>query len=271
MAEILTVFSLGWLAFQANNYFQSPSTRRRSEGFWAGNTPDPDASPYDDENPLTSEEMSNQVCHLGGKGRCIVRLENGEYVADLPDREAAARMIVELRRRLQILETHMQQTMDKYDRENIKDLPWSLELKQWAKTQFMDITNVDEFHSQVKRCQTFLGRLPNVSIGEKTVIASSHLSSFTISKRDITMCMREDQGGALYDINTLNYVFLHELAHVMSDTSGHDEEFIYCFQIILRFAIGLGLYNQVDYALHPIKYCSNIDLSASVMVRDLRY
>lgn len=276
MAEILTVLSVGWLLYQGQCLFQSQSTaqnRRRRvsvEGFQPQSNEEDDHAPYDDESPLTPEEMSTQVCKIGGQGRCIVRMENGEYVADLPDSPAAAQMIIELRHRMDYLARHIQKAMDRYDEENIDKEPWLLELKQWCKSIYMDVVSKEDLEIQVKRCKTFLERYPDIKLGEKSVIASSKLSSFTLAKKDITLCMRTAQKGNLYDLNTLAYVLLHELGHVMSDTLDHGNDFVFCFKIILRFAVGLGLYTQIDYAKYPVNYCGAVDLSATVFVRDLR-
>lgn len=46
-------------------------------------------------------------------------------------------------------------------------------------------------------------------------------SAYTIDKRTIYLCLRDSETGEIFDINTLMYVTLHEIAHVIT----HDSEY----------------------------------------------
>jgi predicted metal-dependent hydrolase len=59
----------------------------------------------------------------------------------------------------------------------------------------------------------------------------------------------------LIDINTLTFVALHELAHLMTSSIGHKKEFWDNFTFMLEYATEAGLYRAVDYAKHPSEYC----------------
>jgi len=52
-------------------------------------------------------------------------------------------------------------------------------------------------------------------------------TSYTINKgEEIHVCLREkDKNRILHDINTMMFVILHEMAHIMSDSIGHNNEF----------------------------------------------
>lgn len=57
--------------------------------------------------------------------------------------------------------------------------------------------------------------------------------SFTINKKKIYLCLK-DENGKYYDKNMLIYVFTHELAHVLSESIGHTEEFHQIFEELLK-------------------------------------
>jgi len=69
-------------------------------------------------------------------------------------------------------------------------------------------------------------------------------SAYTENKEVITLCLKDPtNGGKYYDMNTIMYVALHELAHVICESSGHGEEFKKKFSMLLRQAAKLGIYN----------------------------
>lgn len=78
-------------------------------------------------------------------------------------------------------------------------------------------------------------------------------SAYTENKRSITLCLKNPETGKNYDMNTIMYVALHELAHVVCKSQGHTEEFKRNFAILLREAARLGLYNPRKEI--PQTYC----------------
>ena len=63
------------------------------------------------------------------------------------------------------------------------------------------------------------------------------------------------EGTKLIDENTLTFVAIHELGHVMSESIGHKKEFWQNFKFLLKNAIQMGIYTPVDYKKSPKKYC----------------
>ncbi|MBN20501.1 MAG: hypothetical protein CL678_04360 [Bdellovibrionaceae bacterium] len=63
------------------------------------------------------------------------------------------------------------------------------------------------------------------------------------------------EGTKLIDENTLTFVAIHELGHVMSKSIGHKKEFWQNFKFLLKNAIQMGIYTPVDYKKSPKKYC----------------
>lgn len=62
-------------------------------------------------------------------------------------------------------------------------------------------------------------------------------------------------GDQLIDENTLTFVAIHELGHIMTVSIGHTAEFWQNFRFLLKNAIDLGLYKPVDYKKKPAAYC----------------
>lgn len=78
-------------------------------------------------------------------------------------------------------------------------------------------------------------------------------SAFTENKRIITLCLVDPESKVHYDINTIMYVALHELAHVISKKHGHGEEFKRNFNLLLKRAAQLGIYDPRKPI--PTSYC----------------
>jgi hypothetical protein len=66
--------------------------------------------------------------------------------------------------------------------------------------------------------------------------------SYTINKEKVFLCLK-DSNGEYYNTNTLVYVLLHEISHVICNEIGHTELFHEIFTEILDKAHGLGIYN----------------------------
>lgn len=82
-------------------------------------------------------------------------------------------------------------------------------------------------------------------------------TSYTINKgEEVHICLRnKSKYHELHDLNTLMFVTLHELSHIMSESVGHNSEFNQNFVFILKEASNIGVYEIVDYRDNPIEYC----------------
>lgn len=89
---------------------------------------------------------------------------------------------------------------------------------------------------------------------EEGAFDSDH-TSFSVNKGEkIVFCLRH-KDGKLVDLNTVLYVAIHELAHVMTSTIGHDRLFWRNMRKLVEEARGLNLYTYVDYSESPARYC----------------
>lgn len=87
-------------------------------------------------------------------------------------------------------------------------------------------------------------------------------TTYTIDKKDMHICLRtRDNNEDVYDINTLMYVVLHELAHLCNYDKddrpilGHGPEFKRIFKFLVEEAIKIDIYRYINYAANPKEYC----------------
>jgi hypothetical protein len=103
----------------------------------------------------------------------------------------------------------------------------------------------------------FLARYePDVFI--ENDMTSSDTSYSENKGQKIVVCLRDKTKAPQYpliEINTVMFVMLHEMAHLMTETIGHTPEFWNNFRRILRDAVKVGIYKQVSYASNPVPYC----------------
>ena len=86
---------------------------------------------------------------------------------------------------------------------------------------------------------------------------NNQYTSYSVNKGEkIVFCVRQkDDKESLVDENTLTFVSIHELAHIMTKSVGHTQEFWDNFKRLLKIAIQEGLYQKEDYTNNPKEYC----------------
>lgn len=151
-------------------------------------------------------------------------VDGKEYkVRDLPDKQHAANLLATLRVKL------------------VK-LCDALEKKYPDKPQVKLM--IQNFRSDPER---FLEATPD----------SEHTSSTVNKGESIHMCLRQRDGTdeSLVDENVMMFVALHEFAHIVTETVGHDSSFWLNFGWLLKEAEAMNLYRYTDFAAHPVSYC----------------
>lgn len=91
----------------------------------------------------------------------------------------------------------------------------------------------------------------------KEILPTSEFTAYSENKGEkLALCTTtKKDGGTMIDENTLTFVALHELAHIMTKSIGHTDEFWSNFKFLLKGAQQCGEYNPVDYKKKPQKYC----------------
>jgi len=139
-------------------------------------------------------------------------------VRDMPDKEEAAELMDEIKERLQML---------------------------------VDYTSTN---STAERGMLLKNRFKEQNIQETDVNDGG--TSYSIDKgKEIHLCLRDKKTSRLHNINILMFVSIHELAHVMSESYGHNGEFGDNFVYLLKQAVKLGIWQNIDYSKNPEEFC----------------
>ena len=87
----------------------------------------------------------------------------------------------------------------------------------------------------------------NISFGNGT--------SYSLNKGEkIVLCLRQ-KDNSFVDDNTMLYVIIHELAHIITESVGHTDEFWDNYKFLLDEAEDYGIYNSIDYSVENQEYC----------------
>lgn len=150
-------------------------------------------------------------------------IDNRTYlVRNLPDKKEAANLLSIIRNRLSTLVSHLRKELPKEKEEDILRL-----VKNWR---------------------------PN-NISESS--PNNKYTSYSINKGEkIVFCLRSrDKDNKLVNINTMMFVAIHELAHLMTKEVGHTKTFWDNMRYLLKQAIKLDLYTKQDFNKNPENYC----------------
>ena len=88
-------------------------------------------------------------------------------------------------------------------------------------------------------------------------LPTSELTAYSENKGEkLAFCLNTTkEGNRLIDLNTLTFVALHELSHIMTESVGHKQDFWQNFKFLLENAKSAGIYDPVDYKKKPKEYC----------------
>jgi len=151
------------------------------------------------------------------------RKDNREYqVQNLPDKQEACEKMAEIRRNLEKLIEHYKS---------------------------------DPASAADPRVSILITRFRPENMCENDLESDS--TSYSENKGDkIVVCLRDKAPPySLVDSNTVMFVILHEMAHLMTTTVGHTPEFWANFRRILHDASSIQIYTPVNYAHSPTPYC----------------
>jgi len=182
--------------------------------------------------------FSNAITNIkskisGGKAYEIINVKSNVdgrtyTVRDMPDKQEAADLMARVRAKIEKLYKAMK---DKF--------PHKAQVKQWMRN----------FEPNPER---FMESTPE----------AEH-TSFSVNKGEkIHLCLRqredlgkESENETLVDENVMVFVALHEMAHVITPTVGHDPTFWNNFAWLLKQAEELEIYKYQDFKAHPVAYC----------------
>ena len=105
-----------------------------------------------------------------------------------------------------------------------------------------------------ERVKRLAKRLKSIKIEESEF--KKGVSSFTVNKGELlSICVRDKkEASQFHNHQLLQFVIIHELAHIASVSFGHNKEFNDNFKWLLHEAKNIG-YIPVDYSVNPVTYC----------------
>lgn len=161
------------------------------------------------------EHLTNEVTYVKSS------IDNNEYlVRNIKDKELAADMLAKMRMKLE--------TICKIMKEKYPDDEAIIRMNE-------------KFNSD------------NITESGK----NNQYTSYSVNKGEkIVFCIRQkDEDESFVDENTMTFVSIHELAHIMTKSVGHTTEFWDNFKRLLKEAIEHNLYTHEDYSKEPKDYC----------------
>lgn len=117
------------------------------------------------------------------------------------------------------------------------------------------VEHMHEKYPKDKRVERLVSNFNSNRIVE--TLPTSEFTAYSEGKGSkLALCLRKHKNTMkLIDINTLTFVALHELSHLMTESIGHHQEFWINFKFILKNAVEEGLYQPIDYGKQPKDYC----------------
>ena len=163
-------------------------------------------------------------------------IDGNEYlVRNMDDKQDAANLLAKIRQKLTSLTQYLV---------NLDDTKLSEYLN--------NPENVEQMRENINRLNE---RFKPNNLSEST--PHEKYTSYSVNKGEkIVFCLRSrDKLEKLVQENIIVFVALHELAHVMTKSVGHTDEFWENFQFILKIAVKNKLYTNTNYNDSPVEYC----------------
>ena len=96
-------------------------------------------------------------------------------------------------------------------------------------------------------------------------IPGSIYVAYSVNKgEELSLCIREKGSEKFIDDNTIIFVAIHELSHIMTPETGHTPLFWDNMKYLLEQASSQGIYMPVDYSQSPVNYCG-MDINSTPM------
>jgi len=96
-------------------------------------------------------------------------------------------------------------------------------------------------------------------------IPGSMYVAYSVNKgEELSLCIREKDTEKFIDDNTIIFVAIHELSHIMTHETGHTPLFWDNMKYLLEKASSQGIYMPIDYKQNPVTYCG-MDINSTPM------
>ena len=147
----------------------------------------------------------------------------------------------------------------------VQDLPHKQEACELMCQIHTNLMKVVSFYKQDEYASDTPARLLVERFNPSAIMENSVTSSDTSYSENkgekIVLCLRDKTAPPDYpliDLNTVMFVTLHEMAHLMTeslDAHKHTREFWSNFRRLLEDASKIGVYSPINYSKSPVPYC----------------
>ena len=149
----------------------------------------------------------------------------------------------------------------KYLVRNLHDKSDAAELLSIIRGKLLElVTYLRNNHPQDPRVVRLHEKFNPDQISESSL--NSGYTSYSVNKGEkLVFCLRQrDEQENLLDLNTMIFVAIHELAHIMTESIGHTHEFWENMKFLLDIAMTnkLGIYQYEPYHKDPKSYCGTV-------------
>ena len=123
------------------------------------------------------------------------------------------------------------------------------------------VVYVGENHTNYKGIKRLVENFNPAKISE--TLPTSEFTAYSENKGEkLAFCLNKtktkdnnENEAKLIDLNTLTFVAIHELSHIMTESEGHKQIFWQNFKFLLAAAKAANIYVPVDYKKEPQAYC----------------
>tara|TARA_B100000900_G_scaffold374829_1_gene356374 strand:+ start:4350 stop:4925 length:576 start_codon:yes stop_codon:yes gene_type:complete len=96
-------------------------------------------------------------------------------------------------------------------------------------------------------------------------IPGSIYVAYSVNKgEELSLCIRDKGTEEFIDDNTIIFVAIHELSHIMTPETGHTPLFWDNMKYLLEKASSQGIYMPINYSESPVEYCG-MDINSTPM------
>lgn len=124
------------------------------------------------------------------------------------------------------------------------------------------LVKIDKFISKLSKClledhpnHILIQKKMNNNIIIKELPNNSPYVAYIINKTKLHVCLRDKNGKFIDEYNNIYFVVMHELAHMITKTTGHTDEYWNNYKLILETSINHKLYTYNNYYENPVEYC----------------
>ena len=183
-----------------------------------------------------------------------------EYlVRNLPDKQEASNMLANISINLKKIVDYLvkRDTASLFDKFKKEEFEKENRIDKSSSQEYIETVNLKKA-KLIKKLEKDIDRLRlnfnDENLHENT--PNAKFTSYSVNKGEkIFFCLRNKSTNKLVELNTIIFVSIHELAHLMTEEVGHPPSFWANFKFLLKVAIDRKTYKYVDFNAYPKDYC----------------